>query len=240
MDLKVEWSPVDLAELAEEITQALRALGRGSRQGHRPSAQADFGVYTADLRGVVRTYKKRLKPAEGESVYQLALLLIGKNVTECRQVAYELISGHKAAREFLNASRVETLGKGVDNWACVDGFCCYVAGQAWREGKIEDRLVRKWSESCDLWWRRVAVVSTVALNTKSRGGKGDAAKTLEICSRLVADKEVMVQKAISWALRELVPWDCEAVEGFLEEHQTEVSARVRREVTKKLNTGKKN
>ena len=92
----------------------------------------------------------------------------------------------------------------------------------------------------DVWWRRAAVVCTVALNTKSKGGKGDTVKTLRICEALADDQEIMVQKAISWAIRELVPWDRAAVESFLAKYGDRVSSLVKREVEKKLRTGKKN
>ncbi len=226
--------------IADKVTTALKALGRGTRQAHRPSVQADFGVYTADLRSVVKDFKARLKEADGEFVHDLGLKLLRKNVTECRQVAYELISAHKGARELLDQGRVEALGQGIDNWACVDNYCSYVAGRAWREGRIADSVVENWIRSPDLWWRRAAVVCTVALNTKSKGGKGDTTRTLRICEALAGDQEIMVQKAISWAIRELVPWDREAVEGFLENHGDRVSKLVKREVERKLRTGKKN
>ena len=90
---------------ADEIKRTLRGLGRGSRQGHRPSAQADFGVYTQDLRDVVRTYKKRIAAETGEAVYQLALAVMGQYITECRQTAYELVAGHREARESLETAR---------------------------------------------------------------------------------------------------------------------------------------
>lgn len=80
----------------------------------------------------------------------------------------------------------------------------------------------------------------MALNTKSRGGKGDPERTLKVCKALISDPEIIVQKAISWALRELVPWDRSAVETFLDQHDENVSALVKREVKKKLVTGKKN
>jgi 3-methyladenine DNA glycosylase AlkD len=48
----------------------------------------------------------------------------------------------------------------------------------------------------------------------------------------------MVVKALSWALRELVVWDPEAVRRFLDDHEG-LSARVRREVRSKLETGHK-
>ena len=227
-------------DLADEITSVLKALGRGSRQGHRPSAQVDFGVYTADLRAVVRDFKNRLKGADGETVHEIGHHLLAKKVTECRQVAYELIAGHPGARELLDQERVEALGQGLDNWCCVDNFCYCISGRAWREGRLEDEVIHHWVTSPDLWWRRVAVVSTVPLNTKSQGGKGDAKRTLGICRAVVRDKEATVQKALSWALRQLVSWDREAVEGFLAEHEEGISSLVKREVKRKLQTGRKN
>ena len=87
--------------------------------------------------------------------------------------------------------------------------------------------------------RRVALVSTVPLNMKSRGGNGDVERTLLACERALGDSHKMVEKALSWALRALVPIDAGAVRGFLKEHESELPAFVRREVGKKLETGKK-
>ncbi len=231
---------MDTQTMAEDITRSLKAFGRGSRQEHRPSAQRDFGVYTPDLRSVVRTYKSRLAAESADDVYSVALKLLEKNVTECRQAGYELIAGHRAARESLTPKRVEALGRGIDNWACVDSFCCTLVGRAWREGRVSDATIMRWSRSPDLWWRRAAVVATVPLNIKAHGGTGDSARTLMVCKPLITDKEIMVQKAISWALRSLAPWDHGAVQAFLNEHSESVSALVRREVMNKLRTGKKN
>lgn len=227
-------------EVTTKIAGELEALGRGSRQGHRPSSQRDFGVYTKDLRAVVRRHKGELKSEGAAFVLQLAHRLIDQKVTECRQVAYELVAGHSAAREALDESSVEELGRGIDNWACVDNFCSYVAGAAWRAGHVSDSMIERWATSENPWWRRAAVVSTVALNTKSRGGTGDESRTLRVCESVVSDPEQTVQKAISWALRELVPWNRDAVERFLSAHESAISARVRREVRRKLDTGKKN
>ena len=57
---------------------------------------------------------------------------------------------------------------------------------------------------------------------------------------LVDDHKDMIVKALSWALRELVVHDPQAVEGFLEEHEEVLAARVKREVRNKLMTGLKN
>jgi 3-methyladenine DNA glycosylase AlkD len=105
---------------------------------------------------------------------------------------------------------------------------------------VNDELFVKWAVSTHLWWRRAALVSTVAFNVRSLGGKGDTPRTLTICRLLADDREDMVIKALSWALRELVYFDPEAVEGFVLEHEHLLAGRVKREVGSKLKTGLKN
>ncbi len=83
-------------------------------------------------------------------------------------------------------------------------------------------------------------MSTVALNVKARGGHGDARRTLAVCAKLVDDHDDMVEKALSWALRALVPHDARAVREFLASHDALLGARVKRELRNKLQTGLKN
>ncbi len=54
------------------------------------------------------------------------------------------------------------------------------------------------------------MVSTVALNLKSRGGTGDTPRTLHVCEQVVDDHHDMIRKALSWALRELSKSDRES------------------------------
>ncbi len=63
--------------------------------------------------------------------------------------------------------------------------------------------------------------------------------TLAVCQRVVTDRDDMVVKALSWALRSLIPWDAVAVAGFLREHEEVVAGRVAREVGTKLRTSRK-
>jgi 3-methyladenine DNA glycosylase AlkD len=93
--------------------------------------------------------------------------------------------------------------------------------------------------SGDRWLRRAALVSTVALNMAADGGQGDAPRTLAICERLCDDRDDMVVKALSWALRALAHRDAEAARAFLARREHRLAARVRREVTSKLLTGLK-
>ena len=85
-----------------------------------------------------------------------------------------------------------------------------------------------------------ALVATVPLNVKSQGGRGDIARTLGVCERMLDDRDDMVIKAMSWALRELVVHDPHAVAAFLATHDARLASRVKREVRNKLTTGLKN
>ena len=157
-----------------------------------------------------------------------------------RWQAYELIQGHKLTFRGLRAAELEELGQGINSWWSTDSFARTLSGPAWRDGQVSDEQIARWAGSPDLWWRRAALVSTVAFNIRSQGGTGDVPRTLAICRLLVDDHQEMVVKALSWALRELVYFDPSAVEGFMKEHEGALAGRVKREVGTKLRTGLKN
>jgi 3-methyladenine DNA glycosylase AlkD len=139
----------------------------------------------------------------------------------------------------VRASHLRRLGAQLDSWGAVDTFACYVAGPAWRAEQISDAEVARWARSPNRWWRRAALVSTVPLNVKAQGGTGDARRTRTICRILVDDRDEMVVKAMSWALRSLAAPDPAAVAAFVDDYRGRLAPRVLREVRNKLTTGRK-
>ena len=218
---------IEIDEIVDEIDSRLRVL---------PNLKAE------GVRGVRKEFSKRLAHTSPQVVIAIALRLLAldRNGTGYRFVAYELVCHHRAALNSLGEKELELFGQGNDSWDDVDTFACYLAGPAWREHQVPDELIHRWARSEDRWWRRAALVCTVALNNKARGGSGDTARTLGVCRILVSDRDEMVVKAMSWALRELSRRDPEAVRAFLEEYQSELAPRVVREVNTKLTTGLKN
>jgi 3-methyladenine DNA glycosylase AlkD len=79
----------------------------------------------------------------------------------------------------------------------------------------------------------------VPLNNKARGGTGDSRRTLAVCELVVKDRDDMVVKALSWALRELSKRYPELVHQFIARHEGDLAPRVLREVRNKLSTGRK-
>lgn len=195
---------------------------------------------TQDIRAVRRDFSKRLANTDPDFVMRLALNLLKLSVFEFRFIAYELVQHHRATASSLDAAALEKLGHGINSWAAVDCFACYLAGPVWRERQIGDTVVRRWSRSGDRWWRRAALVATVPLNNKTRGGAGDSTRTLDICRLLRDDRDPMVFKALSWALRELAKRDAQSVSDFLKKERSKLAPQVLREVQNKLATGLKN
>jgi 3-methyladenine DNA glycosylase AlkD len=209
--------------LAEEMVAELRALP----VRNAPSERA-----------VNRKYSRRLQQASPELMLDLARTLLKE--PDCRWHAYELIANHREAARQIGSVELEELGQGIDSWDSVDAFARILAGPAWLRGQVPDEQIVHWAQSEDRWWRRAALVSTVALNLRSQGGRGDVRRTLKVCRLLVKDHDDMVVKAMSWALRALAVHDAEAVSEFLKDHEKALAARVKREVRNKIATGRKN
>jgi len=105
---------------------------------------------------------------------------------------------------------------------------------------VSDAFFAKWAKAQNRWLRRAAVVSPVPLNVKSHGGAGDAPRTLAVCDLLIADRDDMVVKAVSWALRALSVREPDIVTDYIAENRERLARRVIREVENKLRSCLKN
>lgn len=223
------------AELRVEADEARREKA----VSYFPTALEVVGVAAPAMRAVARRYGGRLADTPPEDVVALAIELVNRRTHEGRQAGWEIVGRRRDAVALLDRDLLERLARGNDNWASVDAFAVTLSGVVWRQGGIADEDVADWAASRDRWWRRTALVSTVPLNKKSRGGTGDVLRTLAVCQRLADDRDPMVAKALSWALRDVSPHDRHAVERFLDGHDDVLLPFVTREVRNKLETGRK-
>jgi 3-methyladenine DNA glycosylase AlkD len=212
-----------MPDLAERIDAELRALPEQS---------------VSALRKERRRWSRRLRTEAAADVFDLVLELIER--FGYRWIAYELLLFHPSALGLVDPANVERFAGHLRSWGDVDQFGILLAGPAWRANHIDDRTVHAWAAREDRWWRRAALVATVPLNVRSQGGHGDTQRTLGVCELLVNDRDAMVAKAMSWALRALSVPDQSAVEAFLRAHATALPALAKREVRNKLATGLKN
>jgi 3-methyladenine DNA glycosylase AlkD len=194
---------------------------------------------TNSMRRIRRVVSKELKLAPTAVIYDIAENLVHGSLPGGRFVACELVAAHEGAMKAVTAARVTRLAHGMSGWVDTDVIGCYVSGPAWRAGQISDRTIRAWTASQNRWWRRTALVSTVPLNLRARGGNGDIRRTLAVCTRLRGDRDPMVYKALSWALRELAKREPGAVKDFIAKNSEHLHSSVVREVRSKLETGLK-
>lgn len=234
----------EIHQVVRELKQALSDLASEKKKKqilyYAPGAQKVLGVGNPDVREVIKALKEKYKHWEDRQWIAFCKELVACDIFEFQGIAYELIGRNKKLLHALNYEDLMDLWRNLDNWASVDHYTVGIFGVLWGKGVVKDHHIEKLLKSGNFWDRRVAVVSTVALNLKSRGGTGDTPRTLAVCEKVVDDREIMIRKALSWALRELSKRDPEAVREFMDRHQNRLAGLVIREVNHKLDFGTKN
>ena len=234
---------MEVNTVVKEIEEALSDHGSPERREksltYFPTSQKVIGVTNPDFKAILKAIRLKygLTPAEWIS---LCKALVATSVFECQVLAFEMIGRDRKLLDALEYKDLSALGQNLDNWVSVDHYTVGIFGVLWGKGIVKDKHIDKLLESENFWDRRMAVVSTVALNLKSRGGRGDTPRTMAVCERVVDERQDMIQKALSWALRELSKRDWEAVIAFMERYENRLANRVVREVNHKLDFGTKN
>lgn len=235
---------MDIEFIVNEILEALTELGSAERREkikyYAPTSQQVMGVTNPDIKALLKEIKVNYGQENSGDWIKLCKALVATGVFECQVLAFEMIGRDKKLLNALEYKDLDALGRNLDNWASVDHYSVGIFGVLWGKGVVQDRHIDKLLESDNFWDRRVAVVSTVALNLKSRGGTGDTPRTIAVCERMVDDHHDMIQKALSWALRELSKRDRDAVYSFMDRFGNRLANRVVREVNHKLEFGTKN
>lgn len=205
-----------------------------------PTKMHVIGVTVPNLKIVLKELKAQTKALKDSEKLVLIKKLIDANVFELQQLAFEYLQSQKTLLKSINEEYITSIEKNLDNWLSVDYFGAIVVGCAWRENYISTEKVKAYLKYECFWMRRIAIVATISLNQKARGGYGDSKRTIEICKLVVNDHEEMIVKALSWALRELAKIDKAVVEAFIDEYVYCLHKKVLREVRNKLVTGLKN
>ncbi len=141
---------------------------------------------------------------------RLAALLI--LVTQFRR-ASRAPTGDDGERAGLHAFYLDAVHRGrVNNWDLVDSSADSLVGEYVLDHPSD--LLERLAASESLWERRVAMIATAAAIKA-----GDAGPALAIASRLLPDREDLIQKAVGWMLREVGKRASrESLTGFLDEN----------------------
>ena len=191
---------------------------------------------TPSMRALRKRRSTELKAHPAADVIALAQALERASPQEGKWVGYELIRFHPGAFAIVGEAQIEDFAGRIASWYATDAFGTILSGPLWAKARLPDAMFDAWSHSESRWLRRSALVATVGRNAT----RPNPASTFALCLRLAADRDDMVEKAVSWALRYLSQKDRPAVEAFWAEHGERFRPRVQREVRHKLATGVKN
>jgi len=166
-----------------------------------------IGITVPALRAIAHQYV-------GLGFEDLARLLASP-IHEYRLAALEILVAQfkradEARRERIVSFYLRQTAR-MNNWDLVDAAAPYILGEhlKTRPRQVLDGLAK----SGNLWDRRIAIVSTLAL---IRGG--EIAETYRIARQLLADEHDLIHKAVGWALRETGKVSTEQLSAFLREN----------------------
>jgi 3-methyladenine DNA glycosylase AlkD len=145
--------------------------------------------------------------------------LLASPIHEHRFVALEILvaryeGGSPAEREEVFRFYLEQTSR-INNWDLVDTSAPYIVGKH-LQGSSK-KMLRKLAGSRNLWERRIAIVSTLALIKN-----GHLKTTFAISEMLLGDKHDLIHKAVGWALREAGKVNPEALSDFLRRHYSRI------------------
>ncbi len=108
--------------------------------------------------------------------------------------------------------------KNINNWDLVDISCYHIVGNFLLNKSKERIILYKLVKSRNLWFRRIAIISTFIFikNNKFKD-------TLKISKLLLNDKEDLINKAVGWMLREVGKRNQKLLEEFLKKNYQNMS-----------------
>jgi len=202
-----------------------------------PTTQHVHGIRTPDNRRLARDWKRTHRDVDPVLVLSLVEGLWNAESRDERALGLEILRMHPDIVRDLEPARFDRWRLDIDNW----GICDFLGGGIlgpWVEAEPEDRLkyLEKLVGDPHLFSRRLGLVASVYLNT---GGTGYGEWTLSQVDRLIDEREPMITKAISWALRQMIRHHAPVVEAYVNSRSDRLAALPRREVRNKLRTGRK-
>jgi 3-methyladenine DNA glycosylase AlkD len=163
-----------------------------------------LGLSTPQQRALSKTY--RTLPLDQVEI------LLRNPFHDARSLALQILvlryqKGDAAERDHVFALYMKRLDF-INNWDLVDCSAPYIVGPHLQSG--DRSLLTDLAASPILWRRRVAILATLHFIRA-----GELTPTLDLCDRLLNDKQDLMHKACGWMLREAMKRDRKLVEDWL-------------------------
>lgn len=225
------------AELLSEIQRLADPAYREGSLMVAPTAQRVHGIRTPENRRLARAWHRDHRDTDSETVLSLVGSLWNAESRDERALGLEILYLYPGIVHDLKQSSFDRWRADIDNWAVCDFLATRILGP-WAQADRGKRLayLEQLVGDPHLFSRRLGLVASVHLN---RDGTAFGDWTLSQVDRLIDERDPMITKAVSWALRQMTKHQADAVAAYLESRGDRIAALPRREVRNKLRTGRK-
>ena len=190
-----------------------------------PQTPARYLVRSALAEAMARPVRAALRDGSSISALQLAHTLVGAEHRDLRLHALEPLRRALPEDPEMSWQLLRRLGRSAEDWIATDSLA-----DLWARGILAEQF--RWAEleqllySQQTYERRVVPATLATLPHRLPKARRDELRpqalerALELLRQLMGDAEVMVQKALSWALCEWTLVDADATAGFLRTETT--------------------
>lgn len=221
----------ELADLTEEADAFLVALTRGltsladpvhlrSITRACPDTPARHAIRRPLNDALMRPLRRALRETSGISALRLAQRLAEADHRDLRLYAHPPLLRALPEDPELSWQLMRQLGRRAQDWIAVDSLA-----DVWARGVLAEPF--RWAELEQLLYsqhtfeRRLVAATLATMPHRVPAARRDelrsgaSARGLSMLSQLMGDAEVMVQKALSWAIREWTRVDADATAELL-------------------------
>ena len=204
--------------IAKEVINALKTLATEDRRktnewffktgkGEYGYGDIFLGVTAPDIRRIAKKFSQEI------SLQELTEL-IRSPIHEVRLCALIILVNkyNKEEPDRIYHYYLKHLNS-INNWDLVDSSAPYIVGDYLYNNQEQSKILLEFSQSENLWVRRISIVSTFAFIKNNEFNK-----TLEIAKLLLNDDQDLIHKAVGWMLREIYKRDKRIIKRFLRQN----------------------
>jgi 3-methyladenine DNA glycosylase AlkD len=178
-----------------------------------------YGIKTALVKAIAKETLKSLKNESKTNVFNLCEELWRSGYMEESFIACELSFAQRKKYEPDDFRTFEKwISSYVTNWASCDTFCNHTVGEILMKYPQFLSRLRTWAMDDNRWVRRAAAVSLIIPARKGYFLN----EIIDIASRLMKDKDDLVQKGYGWLLKVAAQKHEKAVFDFVMKHKHEM------------------
>lgn len=189
-------------------------------------------------RQIIKNWIKNHKDINYKEFQQLLTGLYQGQSYEEKTIAGYLLGYLPKFRENIDINLLDSwLGK-LNGWAEVDSTCQgnFTAAELLSNWELWKELIKKLSDDKNINKRRASLVLLTGVVVKSDDERlADLA--FEIIDKLKLEKDILITKALSWLLRDLIKLHKNKLENYLEKNKNSLPKIAVRETRAKLLTG---